>query len=194
MKPLPGLGELVGRLAGDSVKHGVERLLDGIPLPPEAHALLQFLGRLYSGEDISLSEAEEKVLELIKSVEGDEEQRKLLLGRRSQLCRMKESYERFADFFEEVVLEDLGRRGKAEEEAIVTSLVALMRVLLAQCEPAWEALPAEAKARILAPLYMTLYHLKAYREAEKARRGYHAEAAETLALLALARAEEALGQ
>ena len=61
-------------------------------------------------------------------------------------------------------------------------------MLLAVCAPGWEQLPAEERACVLVPAYMALCHLVLHRET---RRACHAEAAETLALIALARVSDA---
>ncbi len=172
----------LSELAGSIAEVGVRHMLGSVPMPPEAHVLLGFLRELYSKDGVLLGEAEERVAELIKRVESDREQRERLLAMRKQFCSARDKYELLARVFEEVS-ESL----EGDYKPLAAAIAGLMRVLLAQCTPGWEQLPAEKKARVLAPLYMALHHLEAYRDT---RRAYHAEAAETLALLALTRLDE----
>ena len=172
------LGSLVGDLAGA----GVERMLSDIPMAPETRALSKFIRELYGEGGVFLDDAEERVAELIEEIESDEEQRRLLLEKRAEFCNAQDKYRLLAELFEEAA-ETL----EGGHEALAASLASVMKVLLAQCTPAWGELSAKARARILAPLYMALHHLEAYKDTSKS---YHVEAAETLALLALARLDE----
>jgi len=169
----------LGELAGDVAEVGVKHMLGSVPMPPEAYALQEFLEELYSRGGVLLGEAEERVAKLIRQVEADKEQRERLLAVRARFCGSRESYELLAEVFEEVS-ESL----EGDYRALAAAIASVLRVMLAQCAPGWAEISPETRARVLAPLYMALYHLRAYRDT---RRAYHAEAAETLALLALSR-------
>ena len=178
MAAMLNLGSLVRDLAGA----GAERMLSDMPMTPETYALSKFIRELYGEGGVFLDEVEERVAKLIEEVESDEEQRRLLLEKRAKLCSAHDKYQLLAELFEEAA-ETL----EGGHEALAASLASVMKVLLAQCTPTWGKLSAKAKAHILAPLYMALHHLEAYRDTGEL---YHVEAAETLALLALARLEE----
>jgi hypothetical protein len=158
-----------------------KRVATGMPAPPEAYALSEFIEKLHTGGGIFIDAAERHVAELIEGIERDE-QRRILLEKRAGFCGIRERLEALA-----TVLEGLAETLEGEKESRAVALASVVRVLVAQCEPWWKGLSAREKAYVLTPLYMSLHHLERY---AKTRSAYHAEAAETLALLALARLDE----
>ncbi len=159
------------------------RLAESIPMPPEAHALSRFLDEVAAKELVGLSDVEEEVQRLIEAVETDKEQRRRLLMQREKFCRQLHVVEQLAETLEEFA-ETLG-----DEGTMASAAASALRTLKAQCSPAWARLSPREKARILAPLYLALHHLKLAASNNSDPR-LHAEQAEALALLAEARLEE----
>ena len=160
-----------------------DRLAESMPMPPEAYALSRFLDEAAGKRLVGLSDVEREVQRLIEAVEADEEQRRRLLEQRELFCRQLRVVETLAEALEGLA-EALGEDGAAASAA-----ASALRTLKAQCSPAWARLSPREKARILAPLYLALHHLRL----ATSRTGdakLHAEQAEALALLAEARLEE----
>jgi len=174
------LSRKVGDVVRDAVSTGVAMVIEQLPLAPEALALEKFLDDLYKEKLIRHSEVVRQVEKLLEIIRNDPEQRKRLIEIRKEFCSKREAFKTLADFFEEAA-----SIPQIEDMAIAN--YAVIKVLLAQCEPWWEALDTSKKAEILAPLYMALYHLKMYRGTSDPR---HLRSAATLAIEALNALEE----
>jgi len=165
-----------------SVSRGVDKMLDS-PIP-EALALGMFLEDLYKMRFVARSEVVKRVKELLRSVEEDSEQHRRLVEIRKKFCERREALSLLAEFFETAA-------GIPEMEDMALANYAIIRVLLAQCDPRWTSLDSDKKAEILAPLYMALYHLKTY---EETRQQPHLRSAATLAIEALNMLEDVFGE
>ena len=165
-----------------SVGGGVEMVIEQIPPTPEALALGMFLDKLYKRRFIGFDEAVEEVKALLRSIERDPVQRERLLEARKKFCEKREAFALLAEFFELAA-------GIPETSDVAIANYAVIKVLLAQCEHSWERLSIDEKAKILAPLYMALYHLGKYQDT---RHLHHLRSAATLAVEALNALEDSL--
>ncbi len=179
---MPGKGGYTD-IVKTAIGGGVGLIVEQLPTTPETLALDMFLKKLYKDRFIRLDEAVERVKELLRGIEEDPEQRRRLLEVRRAFCEKREALSLLADLFELAA-------GDSQMEDAAIANYAVIKVLLAQCEPDWDRLGVEGKAEILAPLYMALYHLKRYQETRHLR---HLRSAATLAVEALNALEDRLG-
>lgn len=144
----------------------------------------RILRELCSGKHVLLRRVERLAAELARRAEEDPGLRAELEDATRSMCASRQDIELLAG-----MLEGFSRILDDEWGFVAVAWAALIRVILAACAPGWERLSPEERARVLAPAYMALCHLKLY---EDTRRAFHAEVAKTLALLALARSSTAL--
>jgi hypothetical protein len=172
------------RILRVSLSSGVNMIVERLPPAPEALALSMFIKELYSKKFVERHEVIQHVKELLLRVKENSDQYERLIEIRKEFCGNKEIYNTFAELFESIA----GVRGY---EDIALANYAIIKVLLAQCNPKWESLDIDKKAEILAPLYMALYHLDKYQKTKHLR---HLRSAVTLALESLNALEDIFGE